>query len=176
MKQTWKKLDLEGGGLQSANLRLVQRLKQRNIAYGLWFLFPLGGHRVYLDDHPCALAYTGLTAVAIMLTLSVGILWALVPAAFAAAWAMYDLRWIDRRVTQLNKQIRLAEYLRSDNQPPAGFRGHYTDDAGTPATAGMEGPRHDGDSAGATATAQGRKRIPSFAEQERLLRELTKPK
>ena len=175
MKRAWENLDLEGGGLQSANRRLVRRLKRRNIAYFLWFLFPLGGHRVYLDDLPRALGYTGLTTAAIILYLSLGNWLLLVPVAIAAAWALYDLVWIDRRVTRINKQIRVAEYLRSDNRPPAGFRGRYTDDAGMAATA-TEEPPHDGSPAGTTTTPHGKKRIPSFAEQERILRELAKPK
>ena len=175
MKRAWENLDLEGGGLQSANRRLVRRLKRRNIAYFLWFLFPLGGHRVSLDDLPRALGYTGLTTAAIILYLSLGNWLLLVPVAIAAAWALYDLVWIDRRVTRINKQIRVAEYLRSDNRPPAGFRGRYTDDAGM-AAAATEEPPHDGSPAGAATTPHGRKRIPSFAEQERILRELAKPK
>ena len=175
MKRAWESLDLEGGGLQSANRRLVRRLKRRNIAYMLWFLFPLGGHRLYLDDLPGALGYTGLSAAAIILYLSLGNGLLLVPVAIAIAWALYDLVWIDRRLTRINKQIRVAEYLRSDNRPPAGFRGRYTDDAGTAATTTEEPPR-DGTPGGATADPLARKRIPSFAEQERILRELAKSK
>ena len=43
-------MDLAGGGLQSANLRLARLLKRRRIAYALLILFPLGAHRLYLED------------------------------------------------------------------------------------------------------------------------------
>ncbi len=162
MAPAWQKLDLEGGGVQSANLRLVQHLKQRKIAYFLWLLFPVGAHRIYLDDLPLALGYTGLTALAIILRLSLpGAAWALIPAAAAVLWAVYDLVWIERRVTRLNKRIRLAEYLRPGNQAPAGFRGHFTDTEET---------------AAAPAAGAESRRVLSFAEQERLLRELTQKK
>ncbi len=176
MMQAWEKLDFEAGGLQSANLRLVRQLKRRNIAYFLWFLFPVGGHRIYLNDLPRALVYTGLTTAAVVLYLSLANWWALVPVVIAAAWALYDLVWIDRRVTQINKQIRLAEYLRPGNQPPAGFRGRYTDDTSTAMATDAEESRRNDSPVGTSTTTHGTKRIPSFAEQERMLRELTKPK
>lgn len=177
MALAWQKLDLEGGGLQSANLRLIRHLKRRKTAYLLWILFPLGAHRIYLDDLPRAFGYAGLTAVTIVLYLSLPGGWALGPAALAILWALYDLVWIERRITRLNKQIRLAEYLRPGNRPPAGFRGRYTDeDSGTAAAAGSEASRNEDRPAGAMAAAHGSARIPSFAEQERILRELAKRK
>ena len=41
MSEAWKHLDLEGEGLQSANLRLVRLMKKRSRAYALLALFPL---------------------------------------------------------------------------------------------------------------------------------------
>jgi hypothetical protein len=65
--------------------------------------------------------------------------------ALAAGW---DAFWIDRRVTLLNKTLRREAYLGHGAAPPAGYRGRDPD-------------------AGAS-------RAPSFAEQERLLRELAR--
>ena len=48
-------MDLAGGGLQSANLRLARLLKRRRIAYALLILFPFGAHRLYLEDRRGAL-------------------------------------------------------------------------------------------------------------------------
>jgi hypothetical protein len=63
------------------------------------------------------------------------------------AAAAYDAWWIDRRVTALNKHIRREVFLAGE-APPPGY-------------------------AGRVITAPGG-RPPSFAEQERLLRELTR--
>ncbi len=176
MTRAWQKLDLEGGGLQSANLRLVRRLKHRKVAYLMWFLFPLGGHRIYLDDLPRALQYATLTATALILRFSLSWGWALVPAATGAAWALYDLAWIDRRVTALNKRIRVAEYLHAGTAPPTGFSGHYTDGDPPGTAAGPEAPHNGSGPPDSETLPHGGGRVPSFAEQERLLRELARRK
>jgi len=176
MARAWEKLDLEGSGLQSANRRLVRRLKRRITAYFLWVLFPVGGHRIYLEDVPRALIYTGLSAATVVLYWAFAHWFALAPAVIAVAWALCDLVWIDRRITRLNKHIRMGEYLRPGSTPPPGFRGRYTDDLDLAEyTRGKERERGGHPAAAAAATAAG-KRAPSFAEQERMLRELTKPK
>lgn len=40
MGDAWKNLDLAGGGLQSANLRLAALLRKRSVACALLALFP----------------------------------------------------------------------------------------------------------------------------------------
>jgi hypothetical protein len=70
--------------------------------------------------------------------------------------ALYDLVWIDRRVVALNKRIRRDVYLSTGTAPPDGYKGRYMEDADKEEQA----PRGPG------------KRVLSFAEQERLLREL----
>ena len=50
MSDAWKRLDLSGGGLQEANLRLAAALRKRRTAYLLWPAFPPGAHRAYLHD------------------------------------------------------------------------------------------------------------------------------
>lgn len=105
MKRSWKRLDLEGGGLQAANLRLARTLRRRGVAYALWLAFPLGAHRWYLKEPWGALAYCGLSAAAAFLPAL---------AAAAAAFALFDLWWIDRRVTALNKRLRMQAFLGSN--------------------------------------------------------------
>ena len=70
MDKAWKNLDLEGQGLQSANLRLVRLLKKRKVAYMWLLLFPTGMHRAYLADAHGAWIYrviSVLTAVSFIL-------------------------------------------------------------------------------------------------------------
>jgi hypothetical protein len=145
----WQGRDLGGGGLQAANRILAQRLKRRPRAYALLLLAPTGLHRAYLDAPHGAWAWRAAT-------LAVAGLWWWQPAAgwagvaVLAAAAIADAFWIDRRVTALNKRLRREVYLGHGATPPAGFRGRDPD-----AAAG---------------------RVASFAEQERLLRELAKRK
>ena len=158
MGEAWRNLDLEGGGLQAANLKLARLLKRRARAYALLAAFPLGLHRSYLDEPRGAWAFRALTLVA-----AAGFVagWAWLGWGAAAAlvgWTLYDLRWIDDRVAAVNKRLRMQVYLRPGGGAPAGFRGRYTDDA----------------PAGEQPTTSGR--APSFAEQERLLRELARRK
>ena len=155
MSEAWKRLDLAGGGLQAANLRLARRLKRRARAYALWALFPLGLHHAYLENPAGAWLYRGLTGFAVVLALFD---WR---AAAAAAVVMlllagYDLVWIDRRVVALNKKIRRDVYLSTDASPPDGYAGRFPDET-------------DGAAPGRLGRGQ---RAPSFAEQEKLLREL----
>ncbi len=174
MTHAWEKLDLEGSGLQNANRRLIKRMKKRVTAYLLWFLFPVGAHRIYLEDKIPALAYAGLSALAAVLYLSHAGRFAWVPAVIAIGWALYDLVWIDRRITRLNKQIRMAEYLRPGAGAPSGFPGHYTDDAGLGEYIGEKERERGGHVHAPQSASRPGKRAPSFAEQERMLRELTR--
>lgn len=158
MSEAWRNFDLEGGGLQAANLELARLLKRRSRAYALLVAFPLGAHRAYLDEPRGAWAYRGLSVLAAA-GFAAGWSWlGWAAAAALAGWTVHDLRWIDDRVAALNKRLRMQVYLRQGAGAPAGFRGRYTDDA----------------PAGEAARSPGR--APSFAEQERLLRELARRK
>ena len=179
MSQSWKKLDLEGAGLQHVNIVLARRLKKRPAAYGLWLLFPLGAHRFYLEERIGASVYGALSALALILWLTLHTRYALAPLLAALAFAVYDLLWIDRRLVALNKKIRMNLYLRAGAAPPPGYRGRYTDDQAQDLIddyivvkeserPGVQPVRPD------TPDHGGKKRAPSFAEQEAMLRELAK--
>lgn len=159
MSDAWRKLDLGGGGLQSANLRLAALLKKRRTAWLLLCAFPLGLHHDYLADPRGAWSIRAVTLLA------AGTLWygivaaAIALAAVLLAWAIFDTQWIEPRLTKLNRQLRMQVYLGGSGGAPAGFTGHYTD-----VEPASDKPARD---AG---------RAPSFAEQERLLRELARRK
>jgi len=144
VSEAWKRLDLGGEGLQQANLRLAAALRRPRTAYLLWLAFPLGAHRAYLRESRGAWSYR----VASLLALACLALDWRASAALAGvvlAAALYDLRWIGRRVTEVNKALRMRAYLRPVAGAPAGFRGRFGDDGEPPS------------------------RPPSFAEQESLL-------
>lgn len=147
MSASWRGLDLGGGGLQSANLRLAQALKRKSGAYWRLAAFPLGLHRAHLDDPRGAWAYRAATAAAVAAAFLDWRAGAAIALLLAAA-ALYDLYWIDRRVVALNKAIRRRIYLSQGAAPPPGYRGRELGER--PAAA----------------------RAPSFAEQERVLRAL----
>ncbi len=109
-KKRWQQMDLQGGGLQGLNLSLKKALRKRGFAYALWLLFPLGLHRLYLREPWGAMAY-------VLLTLGTWLLWqspwAWVPPALMMALALFDLYWIDQRVTALNKRIRMEAFFRA---------------------------------------------------------------
>ena len=157
MSEAWKRIDLEGGGLQAANRRLAAALRRRRTAYLLWLAFPAGAHRFYLRSPALGAAW----CVASLAGLA---LYALEPRAgiaagvALAAWALAELWWIDRRVTGLNKALRMQAFLGAGPGAPPGYRGRFgADDA-------VGAPPGD-----ATRAAP---RAPGFAEQERLLAEL----
>jgi hypothetical protein len=111
VSDAWKRLDLSGGGLQEANLRLAAALRRPRTAYLLWLAFPLGAHRAYLHDRRGAWAFRLGSAVALGLLL-VDARAAAVAALAVVAAALYDLIRMDVRLTRLNKAIRMQVYLR----------------------------------------------------------------
>lgn len=187
MSEAWKNIDLEGSGLQTVNMRLARLLKKRPLAYGLLLLFPLGLHRDYLASHRVAWGFRTATLIAAILAWygqlwpSVGLLVALMAA------ALVDIGWIDSRVAQINKKLRVEVMKSTGTAAPPGYRGRYTDDA--PAAAEhlaeyirvkeQERGGHrpiSGDGAEKAGSGEPRRRAPSFAEQEAMLRELYKSK
>jgi hypothetical protein len=151
VSEAWRGLDLGGGGLQTANIRLAQALKRRPRAYARLAAFPLGLHRAYLDDPRGAWLYRSASVIALA---AFAIDWriALPIVCIIAAAVVHDAFWIERRIVALNKAIRVAVYLSRSPGAPRDFKGHYTDE---------QPPAHA-------------PRVPSFAEQEQLLRELAK--
>lgn len=162
MSEAWKHLDLQGGGLQAANLKLARLLKRRRRAYCLLLAAPLGLHRAYLEERRGAWAYRGLSLAAIAAFAAglpyVG--WAAV--SLLAGFAAYDIVWIEGRIAQLNKATRLRIYMAQTRGAPPDFRGRYPEDS-------AGDPRDDP----GTLPAPG-SRVRSFAEQEALLRELAR--
>lgn len=157
MPENWKQLDLQGGGLQSANLKLAALLKRRSVAYALTVLYPLGLHRDYLDDRRGAWLYRGGTCVALAgwLAGEPAVYW--IAAVLLTAGALRDALHTETSVAEINKALRMRVYLSQTEGPPAGYTGRT--EAEIPAD-----------------PAAGSSRIPSFAEQERLLAELARPR
>lgn len=176
MAKAWKVLDLEGGGLQTANLILARRLKKASWAYFLWLFFPLGAHCLYLDAPRRAVLYWALTLLPLLAAFLTATAWVLALAVPVLALALYDLRWIDRRRVELNKQIRMQVYLRQSGGPPSGFRGRYTDDADLKGYLAEKEKERGGHQPVSPQTPGSAKRALSFAEQEAMLRELAKKK
>jgi hypothetical protein len=174
MSRSWKKLDLRGAGLQALNLHLAQHLKRRRTAYLLWLLFPLGAHRVYLEERIGSVVYPALTAIALMLWLAFGSALALVPLAAALAFALYDLYWIDRRLTAINKQIRMELYLQGGNAPPPGYRGRYPEEDPLEDYLRVKERERPGLQPPDGEPKPPPRRVPSLAEQEALLREMAR--
>ncbi|MHB1529640.1 MAG: TM2 domain-containing protein [Acidiferrobacteraceae bacterium] len=128
MAKAWKKWNLEGGGLQSTNLALARGRKHRFLAYLLWPLFPAGVHALYLAAYLRAAGFVS-AGIAMLALFATGHHVAAATAfGITFLFACYDLFWIDRRVVDLNKQLRLTLSLRPGHGAPATFSGHYRDD------------------------------------------------
>jgi hypothetical protein len=176
MSKAWTKLDLEGGGLQTLNLRLVRELRKRRLAYFLWLFFPLGAHAFYLRDRPRALVYVILSVVALSAFLlgypRLSVV-ALVP---LVALALYDLAWIERRLVAVNKHIRMGVYLKQTTGAPPGFQGRYTDEDDMREYVKEKEQEQAGhiSKRASTRPSPSNKKTASFAQQEALLRELAR--
>lgn len=152
MNTKWRELDLDGGGLQAANLRLARMLRRRRVAYSLMLAFPLGAHRWYLGERRSAALFPLLTAAAIVAWYAGIIAVVLAVLAALAGLLAWDLYTLESRIAAYNKQRRMAVYLSQNQGAPAGFRGRFGNDA-----------------SGAADTPR---RIPTLAEQEAMLRRL----
>ena len=185
MSEAWKNLDLEGDGLQAISLKLAQQMKQRKRAYGLLLLYPLGLHRAYLENPLGAWLYRAGFALAL---LGYFVLHRrCVGSAFIillTAAAVYDVRWIDDRIAELNKALKLAAYRARPKTAPAGFRGRYTDDnlpenAENPLDDYLEVKAKERGGhvrPGEDVAYNSNKRVPSIAQQEALLKMLAQQK
>lgn len=172
--KTWERLDLQGGGLQDANIRLARRLKKPLAAYLLWCLFPLGAHAIYLGYPWRALVYTGASAATAILYLATGDALALLPLAAAFLLALYDLMRMRRWIIERNKQIRVGVYLSRTPGAPEGFKGRFDDDSLAEHPTEKERKTSPGIPLKAERRWSTPGHAPSFAEQEATLRELAK--
>ncbi|MDH5301631.1 MAG: TM2 domain-containing protein [Gammaproteobacteria bacterium] len=178
MNKAWKSLDLEGGGLQTINQALTARMKHHRAAYALWLLFPLGLHRFYLQQFAPGVF---LILLADALALFGGMLFSMLPGWVfllpLLAVGIYEAIWIDRRVSAYNKELRMKLYLRHDHAPPAHYQGRVIDNEQLIESFQQEKEQETvGGTAKAAAPTLGKQHILSFAEQEKLLREMKKPR
>ena len=160
MSGGWKELDLDGGGLQQANLRLARLLKRRRLAYALLALFPLGFHRDYLEDRRGGWSYRLGSVICIGAAVWVGPAAAGAVALALAAAAVMDLMRVESRLASINKRLRIEVYLGQTAGAPANFRGrHFDAPTDPPVGSDPAAPRTD-------------ERTQSFAEQEEALRQI----
>jgi hypothetical protein len=155
MTAKWRELDLQGGGLQAANLRLARALRRRNVAWSLLLVFPLGAHRWYLGERRSAVLFPLLAAAAIICALAGWTAAALVVLLALGALLVHDVLTLERRLAETNKRLRMAHYLGQGAAAPPGYRGRF----------GAETEPADGTPP---------QRVPGFAEQEALLREIAR--
>jgi len=151
MNTKWRELDLGGEGLQAANLRLARLLRRRATAWGLLLLFPTGAHCWYLREPLAGSAYLVLTVLAGAIWLAAGPAYAWSGLAVMALLLVRDALTLENRIVACNKKLRTAIYLSQGAAAPPGFRGRHT----------------------ALDDAARVRRMPTFAEQEALLREIT---
>lgn len=178
MSNAWKNIDLEGGGLQSVNLAMAKAQRNKKRAYLLWLLFPLGAHRLYLHSSKGAAVFWLLSLFLIISILVFGQQFVTLIAASMLFFAFYDLYWIDQQTTKLNKALRMHLYLNSDKSaaPPKDYRGRYTEDSEdilNDYAAEKDQAKVSQRTEQNNAPKSGKK-VLSFAEQEALLKEMSK--
>lgn len=190
MDKAWQKLNLDGGGLQAMNAALAQRLRSRSRAYLAWLGFPLGLHRIYLMERKGALGFVFLSVLTAVMAVWLPTPAWILPTGALLSWALFDLYWIDGRVVALNKKLRMQLFLRKGQRPPKEYRGRYTDDDSQSMESDLatytrikeqERAGHatkTSDTTSGTVGDRGKspRRIPSFNEQEAMLRELSRQK
>lgn len=184
MPKAWEKLDLQGAGVQSLQIRLQKLQKKSLYGYLYWGLFPVGAHRFYLEQ-AWAWAFP-LVSVAVIMLAFLGLIWeAISLAVVLCALALWDLSRIDLWISTYNKELRKASWFaKQAPAAPANYQGRA--DTGEKAaqwqrelqdyTRTKESERAGHPAANVPAKkgfSPGQRRL-SFAEQERLLAEMAK--
>jgi hypothetical protein len=146
MAKTWQRMDLAGGGLQAANLRLARQLNKRRIAYAALVLFPLGLHRLYLRDPHSSLCYLTASPAGALLYEASQAAPAFFLALLIAAAGITDTFRIERRLVSVDKQLRKEVFLAQTATPAPSDRVRPVDPVSSP----------------------------SFVQQERLLAEIAR--
>ncbi len=185
MPSAWEKMDLQGEGLQSLQIRLKKLQKKKTTAYFYWCLFPLGLHRFYLHQR-FAWLYPAGTAVAGLAAITGSLILFAVTATAPLIAALADLPRLQVWISEYNRIQRKKAWF-SQKTPPA--PGHYQ---GRPENlegearwetdlkqyAEIKETERAGHPAGKTPSATKRfgqgQRMLSFAEQERLLATIAK--
>ena len=184
MPKAWEKLDLQGAGVQSLQIRLQKLQKKSLRSYLYWCLFPVGAHRFYLEQ-PWAWAFTLASAGVIMLAF-LGLIWGAIGLAVVlCAVALRDLSRVSLWISVNNKELRKASWFAQ--QTPAAPPNHQGRVNTGEQLAQWQRELQDytqakeGERVGHPATnaptqkgfAPGQRRL-SFAEQELLLAEMAK--
>ncbi|MBU2853811.1 MULTISPECIES: TM2 domain-containing protein [Acidithiobacillus] len=184
MPKAWEKLDLQGAGVQSLQIRLQKLQKKSLRSYLYWCLFPVGAHRFYLEQ-PWAWAFPLASAGVIMLAF-LGLIWGAIGLAVVlCAVALRDLSRVSLWISVNNKELRKASWFAQ--QTPAAPPNHQGRVNTGEQLAQWQRELQDytqakeGERVGHPATnaptqkgfAPGQRRL-SFAEQERLLAAMTK--
>lgn len=155
MAKNWQKMDLGAGGVQSVNLQFLRQRRSLGRGFLLWCMFPLAAHQFYLKRPLLGILQTGSLFVGIFLAaqqsplgmpILVGVL----------LWYLFDLLKLPRWINDYNKQLRIALHQQSHAAAPQDFKAHYHDEK--------------------TESSHTSKRVPSFAEQEALLKQIAEKK
>lgn len=154
MAKNWQNMDLGAGGIQQINLQFLQQRKKLGTAIAFWCLLPFSAHRWYLRHFKLAGLQYLLLVVGIVLFAASQTL-ALLTLGCLITWFAIDLFKLPNLVSDYNKQLRLRLYQQQSNGPSTQFT-----------------QRFDQQDDQSHVTTQHNQRIPSFAEQEALLKQL----
>ncbi|WP_308387849.1 TM2 domain-containing protein [Acidithiobacillus sp. AMEEHan] len=186
MPKAWEKLDLKGEGLQSVQIRLQRLQKKTSTAYLSWLGFFLGLHRFYLQQ-PLAWLYPMASLVVVILALTLPWSFPLGLGVLMLLFALIDLRQLGNWVSRFNREQRKAAWFAQQTPAaPKDFQGRPENlDAGQQWEKELREYRNikeserAGHPAAPGATSKGftaGSRRMSFAEQERLLTEISRKK
>ena len=173
MSEYWKTQDLEGNGLQTINQQFSRLKRNTKTAYLLSTLFPLGAHQFYLKTPSAAYIFISLTAITII-TAFYSITIAAIFFLAELILLIRDIINMDSRVVQFNKQLKMNLSLQSNTAPPPNYRGRYTKE--TPIEDYMKIKDTEITAFEKKTGSTENTRVYSFAEQEALLKEMSKNK
>ena len=173
MSEYWKHQNLEGNGLQTINQQYARLSRNTKIAYILCLFFPFGLHQFYLKSFVRASLFLSLSMVAVgMYTTSplISSIFLLTEIILLAV----DVFQIDKRVIDFNKNLKMNLSLQINSAAPKDFQGRYHDDS--PIDDYLSLKNNEVTAFETKENKTTKNRVYSFAEQEKLLKEMAKKK
>jgi len=176
MSEYWKHQNLDGNGLQTINQQYSRLQKNIRTAYFLCALFPLGVHQFYLKSAGRGTLFLGLSVITIILFAIPSISPIFASSLFLAEIALLgiDILKMDDQVIHFNKNLKMRLSLQTNTSPPEDFRGRYRDE--TPIDDYVSIKNNEITAFETKKNGAGKSRIFSFAEQEKLIKEMHQKK
>ena len=175
MSEYWKNQNLEGNGLQTINQQYSRLKREARTAYFLCTLFPFGAHQFYLKAPGRGILFLGLSISSVIILMFSPVTSIILLVAELLILAI-DITKMDMKIVDFNKNLKMNLSLQTNTAPPKDFQGRYQNETPIDDYVSIKNNEVTAFETKKNASEKGKSRVYSFAEQEALLKEMSKRK